>query len=135
PPNPSWHTPIGWGLVRTVDNLGRTGEAATHPELLDYLARELIDSGWSLKHLVREIVLSRTFPLSSHSAAAGDPIDPENRLLWRASRRRLDPEALRDAMLSVAGELDLVPRDSTVSYLGDQATAVGDNKIPPPTCF
>jgi Protein of unknown function (DUF1553) len=67
--------------------------------------------------------------LSSRSDDAGNAIDPENRLVWRASRRRLEPEALRDAMLSAAGELDLAPRDSTVSYLGDQATAVGDNKI------
>src|SRR6185436_18157886 len=114
---------IGCGLVRTVDNFGRTGEAASHPELLDNLARRLIDSGWSLKHLVRQIVLSRTFALSSHAGNSGNAIDPENRLLWRAHRRRLEPEALRDAMLSAAGQLDLAPRDSTVAYLGDQATA------------
>ena len=127
--NRVWHHLIGRGLVRTVDNFGRTGEAASHPELLDYLARQLIDSGWSLKDLVRQIVLSRTFAMSSRADDAGDAIDPDNRLLWRAHRRRLEPEALRDAMLSAAGQLDLAPRESTVSYLGDQATAVGDNKI------
>ena len=100
----------------------------SHPELLDYLARQLIDSGWSLKHLVRQIVLSRTFALSSRADAAAGAIDPDNRLLWRAHRRRLEPEALRDAMLTAAGQLDLAPWESTVSYLGDQATAVGDNK-------
>jgi Protein of unknown function (DUF1549)/Protein of unknown function (DUF1553)/Planctomycete cytochrome C len=126
--NRVWHHLIGCGLVRTVDNFGRTGEAASHPELLDYLARRLIDSGWSIKDLVRQIVLSRTFAMSSHSNDTGDAIDPDNRLLWRAHRRRLEPEALRDAMLSAADQLDLVPRESTVSYLGDQATAVGDNK-------
>ena len=67
--------------------------------------------------------------MSSRTSEPGDAIDPDNRWLWRAYRRRLEPEALRDAMLSVAGELDLVPRESTVSYLGDQATAVGDNKV------
>jgi Protein of unknown function (DUF1549)/Protein of unknown function (DUF1553)/Planctomycete cytochrome C len=127
--NRVWHHCIGSGLVRTVDNFGRTGEAASHPELLDDLARQLIDSGWSLKHLIRQTVLSRTFALSSRSDDTGNAIDPDNRLLWRAHRRRLEPEALRDAMLSAAGQLDLVPRESTVSYLEDQATAVGDNKI------
>src|SRR5262249_30623700 len=127
--NRVWHHLIGRGLVRTVDNLGRTGETASHPELLDYLARELIDSGWSLKHLVRQIALSRTFALSSHLDSACEAVDPDNRLLWRAHRRRLEPESLRDAMLTAAGQLDPKPLESTVSYLGDQATAVGDNKI------
>ncbi len=126
--NRVWHHLIGRGLVRTVDNFGRTGEAASHPELLDYLAGQLIESGWSLKHLARQIVLSRTFALSSRRDEQGDAIDPENRLLWRGTRRRLEPEALRDAMLSAAGQLDLAPRESTVAYLGDQATAVGENK-------
>jgi hypothetical protein len=123
-----WHHLVGRGIVRTVDNFGRTGEAPSHPELLDHLALELIDSGWSVKDLVRTVVLSRTFAMSSRHDDAGHAIDPENRLLWRAHRRRLDPESLRDAMLSAAGTLDLKPLDSTVSYLGDQATAVGDNK-------
>jgi hypothetical protein len=127
--NRLWQHGIGPGLVRTVDNFGRTGEAPSHPELLDYLARETIASNWSIKHLVRQIVLSRTFALSSRADDSGLVIDPDNRWLWRAHRRRLEPEALRDAMLSAAGELDLTPRESTVSYLGDQATAVGDNKI------
>ncbi len=127
--NRVWHHLIGRGIVRTADNFGRTGEAPSHPELLDHLARRLIDSGWSIKRLVREIVLSRTFALSSAHDDAGHSVDPENRLLWRAHRRRLDPEALRDAMLSAAGELDLAPMESTVSYLGDQATAVGANKV------
>ena len=125
--NRVWHHLIGRGLVRTVDNFGRTGETPSHPELLDHLARQLIDSGWSVKSLVRQIVLSRTFAMSSHHNEPAHAIDPENRLLWRAHRRRLEPEALRDAMLSAAGNLDLKPMDSTVSYLGDQATAVGDN--------
>jgi hypothetical protein len=126
--NRLWHHLLGRGLVRSVDNFGRTGEAASHPELLDYLARRLVDSGWSVKRLVREIVLSRAFALSSQASDVGDTIDPENRLLWRAHRRRLEPEALRDAMLTAAGQLELAPQESTVSYLGDQATAVGDNQ-------
>lgn len=127
--NRIWHHLMGRGLVRTVDNFGRTGEAPSHPELLDYLASELIQSGWSIKNLVRQIVLSRSFALSSQYDTVNYDFDPENRLLWRAHRRRLDPESFRDALLASAGQLDLAPMDSTVSYLGDQATAVGANKV------
>ncbi len=127
--NRLWHHLLGRGIVRTVDNFGRTGEIPSHPELLDYLARELIDSGWSIKAVVRKIVLSRTFAMSSAHNGKAHLIDPDNHLLWRAHRRRLDPEALRDAMLRAAGQLDLSPMDSTVWYLGDQATAVGKNEV------
>ncbi len=127
--NRIWHHLIGRGLVRTVDNFGRTGEAPSHPELLDHLALQLMDDGWSFKRLIRRIVLSRTFAQSSKYDSISDDRDPENRFLWRAHRRRLDPESLRDAMLWAAGTLDLAPADSTVSYLGDQATAVGRNDV------
>lgn len=126
--NRIWHHLMGRGLVRTVDNFGRTGETPTHPELLDYLATRLIESGWSVKSIIREIVLSRTFALSSRNDEMSHGVDPDNELLWRAHRRRLDPESLRDAMLTVAGRIDLTPMKSSVWYLGDQATAVGDNK-------
>jgi hypothetical protein len=126
--NRVWHHLIGAGIVRTVDNFGRTGETPSHPELLDYLACELIESGWSTKELVRKIALSQTFMMSSRIDEANFAVDPDNRLLWRAHRRRLDPESLRDAMLSAAGQLDLRPMESSVWYLDDQATAVGDNK-------
>ncbi|MDA0812774.1 MAG: DUF1549 and DUF1553 domain-containing protein [Verrucomicrobia bacterium] len=127
--NRVWHHLIGVGIVRTVDNFGRTGELPSHPELLDHLASQLIASGWSMKALIREIVLSRTFALSSEYNEAAHAFDPDNRLLWRAHRRRLDPEALRDAILMAAGQLDLTPMASSVSYLGDQATAVGKNEV------
>ena len=126
--NRVWHHLIGRGLVRTVDNFGRTGELPSHPALLDHLAAELIDAGWSVKSLVKNIVLSRTFALSSEHDDVSHAIEPDNKLLWRAHRRRLDPESLRDAMLACANQLDLAWTDSTVSYLGDQATAVGQNK-------
>ena len=125
--NRVWQHLIGRGIVRTVDNFGRTGETPSHPELLDLLATELIQSGWSVKSLIRQIVLSRTFTMSSRHDAAAHDVDPDNRLLWRAHRQRLDPESLRDALLAAAGTLDLKPMESTVSYLGDQATAVGPN--------
>jgi hypothetical protein len=124
--NRIWHQLFGQGLVRTVDNFGRTGETPSHPELLEYLAQELIASGWSVKALVRQIVMSRTNAISSAYDETAFIVDPENRLHWRFPRRRLDPEALRDAMLAAAGQLDLAPMDSTVWYLMDQATAVGN---------
>ncbi|MFO0867338.1 MAG: PSD1 and planctomycete cytochrome C domain-containing protein [Pirellulales bacterium] len=127
--NRIWYQLIGRGLVRTVDNFGRTGESPSHPELLDHLAGRLLDSEWSVKSLTREIVLSRTFALSTQADQAAWRVDPDNIWLGRAHRRRLEPEALRDAMLQAAGELSLSSWDSTVSYLGDQATAVGDNKV------
>src|SRR5205823_6533739 len=103
--NRVWHWLFGAGLVRTTDNFGTTGEAPTHPELLDDLAVRFMDDGWSVKALVRRIVLSRTYRLSSAGEARGRAVDPENRLLGRASRRRLDAECLRDAILSTSGEL------------------------------
>ena len=126
--NRAWHHLIGRGIVRTTDNFGSTGEPPTHPELLDYLARQLIESGWSLKSLVRQIVLSRSFAMATTYDSDAHASDPDNTLLWRAHRRRLDPESLRDAMLTASGQLDLAPVDSTVNYLGDQATAVGKNE-------
>ena len=104
--NRVWHWLMGSGVVRTTDNFGTTGEAPSHPELLDYLANQLVDQGWSVKSLVRLIVLSRTYRLSSRGAADLVRVDPENRLFGRASRRRLDAECLLDSILSVSGQLD-----------------------------
>lgn len=107
--NRLWQHHFGQGLVRTPSNFGFTGDRPTHPELLDWLANELVGSGWSLKHIHRLIVCSATYQQSSlhpqHSK--GDEQDPENRLWWRSSRRRLDAESLRDAMLLVSGDIDL----------------------------
>ena len=113
--NRVWLWLTGEGLVRTPDNFGTTGEAPTHPELLDWLANELVESGWDLKHLVTLIVSSRTYQQTSNpevgmrnaeSQTISNSIDPENRLYWRANRRRLDAECIRDTMLSVSGQLD-----------------------------
>ncbi len=110
--NRAWLWLFGEGLVRTPDNFGTTGEAPSHPELLDYLALKFVEEKWSVKRLVREIVLSRAYQLSS-KAPVGAGVDPENRLLSHARRRRLNAEGLRDAMLQASGELRLDTRGPT----------------------
>lgn len=105
--NRVWLWLMGEGLVASPDNFGASGELPSHPELLDHLASRLRESGWSTKELVREIVLSRTYRMSSHPAdAKGEAADPENRLVRRANAKRTDAETLRDSMLFVAGRLD-----------------------------
>lgn len=105
--NRAWAWLMGAGLVRTIDNFGTTGETPSHPELLDHLARSFMKEGWSLKKLVRTIVLSRTYQLATTSPIATTNEDPENRFLARAHRRRLDAEQIRDAILWAGGELKL----------------------------
>ncbi len=105
--NRVWYYLFGSGLVRTLDNFGTTGETPSHPELLDFLAARFMDEGWSTKRLVRELVLSRAYRMSTAENAKAAAADPENRLLWRMNRKRLDAESLRDAMLSINGRLDL----------------------------
>jgi len=107
--NRLWQHHLGAGLVRTPDNFGSKGDPPTHPELLDWLARELVDGGWSLKRLHRQILLSSTYRQASvHPREDAYALrDAENRLLWRANRRRLEAETLRDAMLVASGTLNL----------------------------
>ncbi|TAH37263.1 MAG: DUF1553 domain-containing protein [Planctomycetota bacterium] len=104
--NRIWLGHFGSGLVRTPSNLGLRGEAPTHPELLDWLATEFVRRGWSVKELHRLIVLSSAYRMSSAFDPAAAERDPENRLLWRQNRRRLDAECVRDAILAVSGGLD-----------------------------
>ena len=118
--NRVWYHLTGRGLVTTLDNFGAMGQRPSHPELLDHLAIQFRENGWSIKSLVRSIVLSRTYQLSSHSTAAGTSADPDNSLLWRMNHRRLDAEAIRDAMLAATGQLDPKPRlKSAVATIGD----------------
>jgi hypothetical protein len=132
--NRVWRHLFGAGIVRTVDNFGFSGERPSHPELLDHLAIRLVDSGWSVKALIREIVLSRTYrQASTHRAHVFDQ-DPDNRLLWRANKRRLDAEVIRDSMLAVAGVLDPSRRPgSLVAELdGQSVSLIGFNTQLPP---
>jgi len=107
--NRVWLHHFGRGIVGTPDNFGRLGERPTHPELLDYLSRRLVDGGWSLKKLHRLIMLSATYQMSSDPSAVAAAVDPENRLLWRMNRNRLEAEAIRDAILVSSGQLDGKP--------------------------
>jgi hypothetical protein len=100
---------FGQGIVSTVDNFGVMGDRPSHPELLDYLAGQFLRDGWSIKKLLRTIVLSRAYRLASEAPENYREIDPANRLVWRHSPRRLEAEELRDAMLATAGRLELKP--------------------------
>ena len=104
--NRIWQYHFGVGLVSTTSDFGRNGAQPSHPELLDWLAAEFVESGWSVKHLQRLIVSSATFRQGSAAHAAGLNADAQNRFLWRFPPRRLEAEAIRDAILSVSGQLD-----------------------------
>ncbi len=106
--NRLWQQHFGTGLVSTANDFGRNGSPPSHPELLDFLAAQLVAKGWHLKALHRQIVLSSTYRQSSqaHGAQRAFNIDADNRLLWRYPRRRLSGEEIRDAMLAVSGKLN-----------------------------
>ena len=126
--NRIWHYHFGSGIVATPNDFGSNGSGPSHPELLDYLATQLIRNGWRLKPLHRQIVLSRVYRSSTlhPQAERNAEIDPENRLLWRAPLRRLESEVVRDAVLRVCGRLhnemggpgfyDSLPKGMGVSY-------------------
>ena len=104
--NRVWQMHFGRGIVASPSDFGRQGVAPTHPELLDWLATEFMNQGWALKSLHRLIVTSATYRQTSRSRADAMKADPENSLFWRQNRRRLDGEAIRDALLSVSGNLN-----------------------------
>ncbi len=129
--NRIWGHLLGAGIVGTPDNFGAMGELPTHPELLDYLAVRFVDQNWSLKKMVREIVLSRTYQLSTEFSEAQNAVDPDNKWLWRKNQRRLRAEEIRDALLANSGMLELSPPEKSpvaaladgivsASYSGDQ---------------
>jgi hypothetical protein len=104
--NRLWHHLFGRGIVASVDNFGVMGEAPTHLELLDYLADRLVKEGWSVKQMIRTLVLTNAYQMESVSTKAADEADPQNLLLHRMRVRRLEGEAIRDAMLAASGRLD-----------------------------
>ena len=121
--NRVWMHLMGEGIVRSVDNFGRLGDRPSHPELLDTLAVEFIEDGWSIKRLIRRLVLSRAYGLSSLPSEEGVRIDPQNRLWSHQNCRRLPAESIRDAMLFVSGRLDLTIGKSSVKGMSEQAVA------------
>jgi cytochrome c553 len=118
--NRIWHHLFGEGLVRTVDNFGTTGEAPSHPELLDYLATRFVtQDNWSFKKMIRELVLTRTYQMAGNWDPADGAVDPADRMLWRMNPRRLEAEEIRDAMLVAAANLDEKrPLGSAIMGLG-----------------
>jgi hypothetical protein len=104
--NRVWHHLFGRGIVASTDNCGVLGEPPTHGELLDYMAARFVRDGWSIKRLIRSVVLSSAYQMESRSQPAGEANDPQNLLVRRQNRRRLEGEAIRDAILAVSGRLD-----------------------------
>jgi hypothetical protein len=123
--NRVWHWLHGQGLVASVDNFGITGATPSHPELLDHLASYLVNNDWSIKKLIKYIVTSRVYLLDSNAEARAVIADPGNVLLWRRSKRRLESEVIRDAILYSSGSLKLNrPRGSVVQFTGPDRGAV-----------
>ncbi|GAB5441853.1 MAG: DUF1549 domain-containing protein [Fuerstiella sp.] len=128
--NRVWAHLFGEGIVRSVDNFGALGQRPTHPELLDHLAARFVTPaggttpaghagfGWSIRKLIRELVMTEAYVRSTADSSEHRAIDPENRLLWKAHRRRLSAEAVRDSLLQISGRLDLSPAESPVQGLG-----------------
>ena len=106
--NRVWQHLFGRAIVNTPDNFGLQGESPSHPELLDHLAAQFVQEGWSVKKLIRSIMLSSAYQMSIQHHPAGHAKDPDNRLVWRMNRKRLEAEAFRDAMLAVSGQLESV---------------------------
>jgi len=105
--NRVWQRHFGTGIVATPDDFGTTGALPTNQPLLDYLALDFIQNGWSAKRLHKQIMLSTAYRQSAQSNEAAAKIDPENKLLWRMNLRRLDAETLRDSIMAAAGKLDI----------------------------
>jgi hypothetical protein len=104
--NRVWRWHFGQGLVKSVDNFGKLGELPSHPELLDWLTTRFVADGWSLKALHRLVLLSNAYQMSTTWNERAMQVDPENRLLWRMPRRRMEAEVLRDSLLAASGLLD-----------------------------
>ncbi|MDG2468885.1 MAG: PSD1 and planctomycete cytochrome C domain-containing protein [Pirellulaceae bacterium] len=128
--NRIWLHLFGEGIVSTPENFGATGQFPTHPELLDYLAVRFMESDWSVKTMVTEIVTSRAYRMQSSFDEPKFEIDPDNRFFWRANQQRLEAEAVRDSMLSIAGNLSLDrPRGSQASEISGQRQGLRPDAI------
>lgn len=124
--NRVWLHLFGQGLVKSADNFGSLGEKPSHPELLDHLATRFVTSGWSMKKLIRGVVLSRAYQMSSGHDDANYKNDPDNVLVWRMNSRRLEAEPIRDAILAVSGQLERKPGAGSML----ESSAGGNGKRP-----
>jgi len=129
--NRAWQHLFGRAIVNTPDNFGLQGEAPSNPELLDYLATQFVDEGWSMKKLIRSIMLSSAYQMSAQQNPTAFAKDPDNKLVWRMDRRRLEAEAFRDAILAVSGRLDSV-RGGPATFTNNPARLVMDGSMPIP---
>ncbi len=107
--NRIWQHLLGVGIVASVDNFGTSGEKPTHPELLDRLAMRFMEGGWSVKAAIKEVMTSATYQQAATTDRAKFEVDPDNHYLWRQNQRRLEAEAIRDAMLAASGRINLTP--------------------------
>lgn len=131
--NRIWQKLFGEGLVRSVDYFGVRGETPSHSELLDHLAARFMRNGWSQKQLIRGLVLSRAYRMSSEHNATAMGQDPDNRLLWRMNRQRLDAEAIRDSMLVISGRLTLSAGGPALPLeYPENATSLSPKAVNPP---
>ncbi len=127
--NRVWYWLFGRGIVESVDNFGVMGQAPANPALLDHLALKFSKNGWSVKQLIRSIVLSHAYQLATTYEKTAFEDDPENTLVWRMTPRRLEAECIRDAMLAISGSLQITPPTaSAVALLGDRT--IGGLVIP-----
>ena len=126
--NRIWMHLFGQGIVRSPDNFGSLGETPTHPELLDHLAIRFMENGWSTKKMIKEIMLSRAYQLASAHHDANYKIDPDSMYLWRMPVRRLEAEAIRDAVIAVSGKLNRQPFKGTM--VGDTGKKLNPKKGP-----
>ena len=130
--NRVWQHHFGKGIVQTPDNFGHMGAAPTHPELLDWLAVDFMEHGWSLKRLHKMIMTSATYRQTSRQTPQGNAVDPDNNLLWRMNLQRLESETIRDSILAASGKLDLTmggpaillkPRSDGLQLISDKDPA------------
>ena len=131
--NRIWQHLFGQGIVRTVDNFGKLGEPPSHPELLDYVADRFVQDGWSIKKMVRLLATSQAYQMSSAASEKSRQTDPGNKLLQHANVRRLEAEAIRDAILAASGELkqDMYGPSVRTYYAHDSGKAKGDKQKGP----
>ena len=128
--NRVWLHLFGSGIVATPDNFGASGLKPSNPQLLDYLAVSFMDEGWSVKRLIRRIVLSRAYQLSSEYDGKNYEVDPDNALVWRMAKKRQDAESLRDSMLAISGQLDPTPLTGSIVARAGEAIFIGGARRP-----